>query len=135
MGSLPRCDGAEKEAQMCARFGLEILMILETLHEHQGMYESEERAHEMFCRHRRIDSLELARCNAFAHDALSHRMHHLLVRVNDVPTMLDRHQNDVMDAPFRQKIISVMGHDRHDELFEALACGAWRTGDRPCLFL
>src|SRR5262245_24426758 len=121
MKSVPRRDGTEKETQGRARFGLEILVRLETLDDQQRVYVGDERAHYMLCSHRRIYRVEFARRDALSQNALGNRMHDLLMGADDVHAMLDRDENHVMDAAFGQKIVPVMSDDRHDELFEALA--------------
>src|SRR6185436_10847140 len=102
MDSAPGRDGTEKEAKRSTRLAIEVFAVLETFGDQYRMHEGDERSHYMLCRHRRIDGLELTRRDAFAQHALSDRMHHLLMSADHVPAVLDRHEDHVMDAPFRQ---------------------------------
>src|SRR6202047_3757140 len=112
--------GAKEKADGGAGLGFEVVALLQTLPDHEGMRERNERAHHQLRRFARINRLELAGVNAVAQDQFEDPVHDILMRADRIPAVLDCGQDELVDAVLSHEVLLVVGQDLEDEPFDAL---------------
>src|SRR6476646_5313660 len=121
-------DGSEQKANGCACFGLDILPILQALADKHWMGEDHHGSQDQLSRCPRVDRLEVAGLDSVSQDQLHDVAESVLVGANMVPVVLERDQDDIVDALLCEQIFLVVGQDFEDQPLDALGC--WRLGAR-----
>src|SRR5262245_26741712 len=131
MRSGPGGDGAEGEANTGLGLGLDVSIVGQALADQNGVDEGHQRPHQKLRRLGRIDLFELAGGDAVADDELDDAADDPLMRLDRIPAVLDRNQDDVINALVRKQIYLVIGEDLENQALEACRSRTARPGNFP----
>src|SRR5438445_13789415 len=90
--------GAEEKANRCPGLSLEILALLQALTDQERVSEDQDRPHDQLGSVAGVNRLELASLDAVPQNQFRHMAHDVVVRADRIPAVLDRRNDEFIDA-------------------------------------